>query len=67
LPVPIDFADAVTDAQALISQGESELSDVAPLLSAGEYGSAALYDLVGSEELSVFPLEELLLGAAAQF
>jgi hypothetical protein len=67
LPVPTDFADAVTNAQALISQGESQLSDVAPLLSAGEYGSAVYYDLTGSELVSVFPLEELLLGAVAQF
>jgi hypothetical protein len=67
LPVPTDFADAVTEAQAIISSGESELSDVAPLLSAGEYGSAAYYDLLGSELVSVFPLEELLLGAVAQF
>jgi hypothetical protein len=67
LPVPTDFADGVTNAQAIISAGESELSDVAPLLSAGEYGSAAYYDLLGSELVSVFPLEELLLGAVAQF
>jgi hypothetical protein len=67
LPVPTDFADGVTNAQAIISSGESMLSDVAPLLSAGEYGSAAYYDLLGSELVSVFPLEELLLGAVAQF
>jgi hypothetical protein len=67
LPVPTDFADAVTNAQAIISQGESFLSDVAPLLSSGQYGSAVLYDLFGSEFLSVLPLQELLLGAAASF
>jgi hypothetical protein len=67
LPVPTDFADAVTNAQEIISAGESELSEVAPFLSAGEYGSAVYVDLIGSEELSVFPLEELLLGAVAQF
>jgi hypothetical protein len=67
LPVPTDFADAVTDAQALISQGESLLSDVEPLLSTAQYGGAVYYDLLGSELVSVFPLEELLLGAVAQF
>jgi hypothetical protein len=67
LPVPTDFADAVTNAQTLISDGESLLSDVAPFLSAGEYGSAVYSDLLGSEALSLFPLEELLLGAVAQF
>jgi hypothetical protein len=67
LPVPTDFADGVTTAQTIISSGESLLSDVAPLLSAGEYGSAVYYDLLGSEELSVFPLQELLLGAVASF
>jgi hypothetical protein len=67
LPAPTDFADAVANAQSIISGGESELSDVAALLSSGQYGSAALYDLFGSELLSVFPLQELLLGAVAQF
>lgn len=67
LPVPTDFADGVTEAQTIISSGEGLLSDVAPFLSAGEYGSAVYYDLLGSEELSVFPLQELLLGAVAQF
>jgi hypothetical protein len=67
LPVPTDFADAVSTAQSLIVEGEGELSDVASLLSAGEYGSAVYYDLLGSELVSVFPLEELLLGAVAQF
>jgi 3-oxoacyl-[acyl-carrier-protein] synthase-3 len=67
LPVPTDFADAVTNAQTMVSEGEGELSEVAPFLSAGEYGSAVYVDLTGSELLSVFPLEELLLGAVAQF
>ena len=67
LPVPTDFADAVTIAQTIVSEGEGDLSDVASLLSAGEYGSAVYYDLFGTESLSVFPLEELLLGAVAQF
>jgi hypothetical protein len=67
LPVPTDFADAVTNAQAIISDGESLLSDVEPLLSTAQYGSAVYYDLLGSEALSVLPLEELLLGAVAQF
>jgi hypothetical protein len=67
LAVPTDFADGVTDAQTIISQGESLLSDVAPLLSSGQDGGAVYYDLLGSESLSVFPLEELLLGAVAQF
>ena len=67
LAVPTDFADGVTDAQTIISQGESLLSDVAPLLSSGQDGSAVYYDLLGTEALSIFPLEELLLGAVAQF
>jgi len=67
LPLSSDFADAVTIAQTIVSQGESDLSDVAALLSTGQYGSAVLYDLFGSESLSVFPLEELLCGAVAQF
>ena len=67
LPVPTDFADAVTNAQTIISAGESQLSDVAALLSSGQDGSAVYYDLLGSEALSVLPLEELLLGAVAQF
>jgi hypothetical protein len=67
LAVPTDFADGVTDAQTIISQGESLLSDVGSLLSTGQYGSAVYYDLLGSEALSVLPLQELLLGAVAQF
>ena len=67
LTVPTDFADGVTTAQSFISDGEVQLSEVASLLSAGEYGAAAYTDLIGSQELTVFPLEELLLGAVAQF
>ena len=67
LPVPTDFADAVSTAQTIVSDGEVELSTVASLLSAGEYGDAVYADLLGSELVSVFPLEELLLGAVAQF
>jgi hypothetical protein len=51
----------------LISEGEAALSEVAGFLPAGEYGTAVYVDLIGSDLLSVFPLEELLLGAVAQF
>ena len=36
-------------------------------VSTGQYGGAVYADLLGSEALSVLPLEELLLGAVAQF
>jgi hypothetical protein len=67
LPLPTDFADAASNAQIIINEGAGDLSAVAGFLSAGEYGTAALSDLFGSQALSVFPLEELLLGAVAQF
>jgi hypothetical protein len=43
------------------------LTDGSDALSLGEYGSAAYYDLIGADILTIAPLEELLLGAAASF
>lgn len=67
LPVPTDFADAVSEAQIIFYEGVGDVGDVGGLLSSAQYGSAALYDLFGSEAVAIFPLEELLLGAAASF
>jgi hypothetical protein len=40
--------------------------DEAPVdLSGGDYGAATYADLIGAEYVSVVPLEDLLLGAAA--
>jgi hypothetical protein len=65
LTTPADFADAWSVAQADVSGGESYLSQVAMLIADGNYGGALQLDLIGSDFVSVIPLEELLLGAAA--
>ncbi len=61
---PANFAAAVSEAQLDISAGETDLSEAATALSSGDYGLAALADTVGSDYLSVVPLEELLMVAA---
>jgi hypothetical protein len=65
LSAPDSFADASAEAQIFFNEGEGLLSNAAIALSAGDYGAAADLGLAGSADVSVLPLEELLLGAAA--
>jgi hypothetical protein len=65
--VPTSFADASTEAQSIFSYGETLLEDVPAFLAAGEYGSAAYDELDALDYLTIYPLQELLLGAATSF
>jgi hypothetical protein len=65
--LPADFSDAVTAAESIFTEGAGFSTDASTALSAGEYGTAAYYDLIGLDYSTVVPLEELLLGAAVSF
>jgi hypothetical protein len=65
--VPTSYADALSQAQSIVADGEGFLTASATYFSLGEYGSAAYEDLTGLDYLTVYPLQELLLGAAASF
>jgi hypothetical protein len=65
--VPGSFSQGLTIAESFFSTGESYLTSAAADLGTADYGDAALYDLVGSDYVSIVPLEELLLGAVASF
>jgi hypothetical protein len=60
-----NFSDGLSEAQAWFSVGESDLAAVATELSSGEYGNAAGSLALGFDYISIVPLEEILLGAAA--
>jgi hypothetical protein len=42
-------------------------TDAAEDFTAGDYGYAAYYDMLGADYASIIPLEELLLGVGASF
>jgi hypothetical protein len=65
--VPATFSDALTDAQSHLTTGTEYLTDAANFLTSGDYGDAALYDLIGTDYISVVSLEDLILGAAVSF
>jgi hypothetical protein len=65
--LPADFSDDVTTVESQFIAGESLLAIAASALSLGEYGTAAYDDLAGADLLTIAPLEELILGAAASF
>jgi hypothetical protein len=65
--VPATFSDALTDAQSHLTTGAEYLTDAANFLTSGDYGEAALYDLIGTDYISVVSVEDLVLGAAVSF
>jgi hypothetical protein len=65
--VPASFADALTNAQSLFTLGGTFISDGAAEFGGGDYGGGLYTDLLGLDYLTVFPLQELLLGAAVSF
>jgi hypothetical protein len=67
LSPPADFSAGVSDADAWFTGGETDLTDASSALTSGDYGQAAFDDLLGSEFVSIAPLEELLLGSVASF
>jgi hypothetical protein len=62
---PASFADSVTAAGILVSEGEGLITDGAAFVSGGDYGDAIFIDILGGTFVSAAPLEELILGAAA--
>jgi hypothetical protein len=65
--VPASFADALSEAQAFVGSGETELAVAATDFASGDYGGAALSDLTALDLFTVVPLDQLLLGAAVSF
>jgi hypothetical protein len=64
---PASFSEALNVAETTFSTGESYLTSAAADFGTADYGDAALLGLFGSDYVSIDPLEELLLGAAASF
>lgn len=64
---PGSFSQGLTLAESFVSTGEGYFTTAATDFAAGEYGEAALLDLFGSDYVSIVPLEELIIGAAASF
>lgn len=67
LIAPASFSDALTSAESIFTVGETYFTNGATDFATGDYGDAALLDLFASDYVSIVPLEELLLGAAASF
>jgi hypothetical protein len=67
LIAPTTFADGVSKAETLFSEGTGLLSVAATDLASGHYGDAVFYDLLGMDLQSIVPLEEVLLGSVASF
>jgi hypothetical protein len=61
------FAGGLSQAEADFSQGEVYLNAVTTALTSGEYGYAAYDGVLGSDLVSIVPLEDLLLGSLASF
>jgi hypothetical protein len=68
LGFPVDFSDGASVAEQYFADGETDITTLAPeALSLGDYGDVLASTLYGADLLTVTPLEELLLGAAASF
>jgi hypothetical protein len=67
LPQPATFAEGVTNAEQLFTDGQGLLSVAASDLASASYGDAVFFDLFGTDLVSIVPLEEVLLGSVASF
>jgi hypothetical protein len=65
LGVPANFADGLTAAETDFSYAVTTFEEAPTDLAGGDYGAATYADLIGADYVSVIPLEDLLLGAAA--
>jgi hypothetical protein len=63
--VPATFADGLSAAQQAFADGQNLLNAADAALSAGQYGDAAYFDLLGGDFLSIIPLQEVMLGSLA--
>ncbi len=62
--IPADFSDASTDAQQIVAESQSFFTNALSAFSAGDYGDALNFDLIGADDSTIVPLEVLILGAA---
>ncbi len=76
LTIPADYADGLSTAQASFTDGMNLLNEAVVYLNYGttdmynalaDYTTGTEFGLYGLEYVSVIPLEEVLLGAAASF
>jgi hypothetical protein len=63
---PLDLTTAAADAQTAIADGQSYLAEAATLFSSGDYGDAAIYDVVGTYALADLPTDLLIGGGVAE-
>lgn len=59
------YAEGLADAQAFVGLAASEFTAASAAFSVGDYGAAVLSDLLGVNDLTVYPLEEVLVGWVA--
>jgi len=65
MDLPTNYAEGLADAQLFISSAASEFTAASAAFSLGDYGQAALLDVLGANSLTIYPLQELLVGAVA--
>jgi hypothetical protein len=65
LSPPADFADGLSDAEAIVVDAEGYLGLAGTELSGGDYAEAAYFGTLGFGYITVDPLDQLLLGVAA--
>ena len=63
--LPTTYAEGLAEAQSLMSSAATEFAAASAAFSLGDYGQAALLDLLGGNDLTLYPLQELLVGAVA--
>jgi hypothetical protein len=67
LNVPTSFADAVSLAEDAYAGGEADFNEAATALASSDYVTATYFDAIGTDYVSIIPLEELFLGTVASF
>jgi hypothetical protein len=63
---PLTLAEGVADSQMAITDGQGYLADAAQFFVMGDYGDAALYDVIGSYILSSLSGDLLIIGGVGQ-
>jgi hypothetical protein len=61
------FSEGLSNAEGALTEAQTYFTDAFQELAGGDYGYAVYYDAIGADYASIFPLEELLLGAASSF
>jgi hypothetical protein len=65
--LPSDFSEALTNAGSYFSLSLTDFSEGATALAGGDYGAAFVDYAYGLNAILVYPVQELLLGAAVSF